>query len=246
MIDLHTHILPNFDDGAASIEESLRMCRMAKEDGINTLVATPHSLNGVYINDGDQIKQEVMKLNSLLGREGIGLEVVPGSDVRISPDLLDQLTKGRVLTINDNHIYLMIEFPGHFISSSIKLLFAELLRRGIIPVISHPERYIQIIENSSIISDLVSEGTLVQITAMSLTGEFGIRTRKCAENLLKHGLVHIIASDAHNCGVRPPVLSRALKIASAIIGTDETIKMVTATPQAVIEGKRVEKVIPCT
>jgi protein-tyrosine phosphatase len=94
---------------------------------------------------------------------------------------LGQLKKGKALTVNDNQTYLMIEFPGHFVFPSVKELLSELLRSGVIPIISHPERYLQVHENRNILCDLVMEGALVQITAISLTGEFGIRIRKCAE-----------------------------------------------------------------
>jgi protein-tyrosine phosphatase len=237
MIDLHTHILPNVDDGSASTEESFNMCRMAKDDGINTVVATPHTLNGVYNHDGDQIKQEVMKLNSLLKREGIEVEVLPGSDVRISPDLLEQVKKGKALTVNDNQAYLMIEFPGHFLFPSAKGIVVELLRRGIIPIISHPERYPQVHNNRAMLFELVREGALVQMTAMSLTGEFGKGIRRCAEDLLEQGLVHIIASDAHNSTVRPPILSKAVEAAATIIGDEDAFKMVTSIPQTVLRGE---------
>lgn len=144
MIDLHTHTLPDFDDGSASTEESFNMCRIVRNDGINTLVATPHTLNGMYIQDGYRIKQEVEKLNELLKKEGIDVEVIPGSDIRISFNLLVQLKQGKALTINDNQAYLMIEFPGHFLFPSVKGLVVELLRRGLILIISHLERYPQV------------------------------------------------------------------------------------------------------
>lgn len=246
MIDLHIHILPNFDDGAASIEEFLNMCRIAKKDGIDTVVATPHTLNGVYNHNGDEIIQEVMELNSLLKKEGVEIEVIPGSDVRISPDLLEQIKKGKALTVNDNQTYLMIEFPGYFVSPSVKGLLSELLRSGVIPIISHPERYLQVHENRAILSDMVMEGSLVQITAMSLTGEFGKGIRNCAEDLLEHGLVHIIASDAHNSTVRPPILSKAVEVAATIVGDENALNMVTSIPQTVIEGRRIEKRQPVT
>lgn len=93
------------------------------------------------------------------------------------------------------------------------------------------------------LSELVREGALVQMTAMSLTGEFGKGIRRCAEDLLEQGLVHIIASDAHkhNSTVRPPILSKAVEAAATIIGDEDAFKMVTSIPQTVIEGRRIEK-----
>jgi protein-tyrosine phosphatase len=138
-------------------------------------------------------------------------------------------------------MYLMVEFPEYFIFPSVKGLLSEIFRRGIIPIISHPERYHQIQDNRTMLSELVKEGALVQITAMSLTGEFGKGIKRCAENLLEHGLVHIIASDAHNSEVRPPILSKAVEAASTIIGYEKAVKMVTSIPQNVIEGRRGER-----
>jgi len=241
MIDLHAHILPNLDDGPRGWHESLEMCRMAFDDGIRTLVATPHTLNGVYSNSSAKIKEQTLSLQALLHKEGIPLTIIPGSDVRIYPALTSLIENGEALTVNDNKRYIILELPDLFPLPAVKRLILDLIGRGITPVISHPERVSQIQQDSAAIYELLEEGALSQVTAMSVTGEFGKGVKGFVEKMLKYDMVHIIATDCHDVVRRPPILSGAVEMASRIVGREKALAMVTTTPQAVVEGKVIER-----
>jgi len=244
MIDIHCHILPDLDDGAKNLEEAIQMCNIAFCDGIKTIVATPHTMNGIFINNRQIILKTVTNLNKALKNNNINLSIIPGAEVHINYNILDLLNQGAATTINDQNKYIMLEFPVYTIPSKISDLIFELKLKGITPIFAHPERNIPIQNNLNYIYHLIKYGGLIQITALSLTGEFGTSAQKCALKMLQLNLVHIIASDAHSTGVRAPRLSNALKVASEIIGESYAEKMVTIFPQAVISGCPLDEQIP--
>lgn len=260
MIDLHSHILPNLDDGPRTMEDSIQMCRISYHDGIRAIVATPHILPGIYKNDRSTILTKLHELNNALMKFGVQssgfrvknldpmtqlpndsiteLEILPGADVHFSSDILQRLEKKEIVTVNDRGRYLMVEFAFQGIPYQAEEVLFQLLTKGIIPIISHPERNMEIGQRPQRYYEMIRMGCLGQVTAMSLTGEFGPGVRRIAQKLLTNRLIHIIASDAHSPDGRPPVLSAAMKAAEKIVGKEEARKMVTDYPQAVIDGRR--------
>jgi len=237
MIDLHAHILPGLDDGPQTLAESIKMCRIACEDGIEKIVATPHTKNGVYQNSREEILKAVTELNNNLKNLNIPIHIYPGSDIRIDTDIFDLIDDNQLLTVNDNKRYIMIEFSEYIIPPQMEEWIFKLKLKKITPIFTHPERNMIIQKDLDIAYRLVENGGLIQITAMSLTNDWGKSVKKCADELVKARLVHIIASDAHSPIKRPPILSRALAVASELIGDEiEAKKLVTTIPQAIIDG----------
>ena len=239
MIDIHCHILPGLDDGAKDMEESVCMCAMAAEDGIEKIVATPHTMDGIYINKTQDIKQAVNVLNSVLIEKKIHVEILPGADVHVNIDLLELIKEGKASTINDNHHYMLLELPHQSVPPNIKDLIFDLNIHGITPILTHPERNAVLQNDIDTLYDLVLQGILIQITAHSLRGEFGPAAEKCCLELLKHNLVHVIATDAHSSTGRPPYLSYALKKAAEIIDEKDALALVTSNPSAIIQGQNI-------
>ncbi len=241
MIDLHCHILPGLDDGPASQDESLAMARLAVEDGVRTIVATPHTLNGIYTNTATEVKSGVAALREVLSENHVRLELYGGADVHLCRCMLERIVSGDACTINHAGKYILLELPSHTIPKGVKDEIFTLKLNGITPIISHPERNAIIQHDSDILYELFSMGALSQVTAMSLTGDFGTYVRHSAEMLLKHRLVHIIASDAHSSDGRPPILSQAVDCAAEILGSDEEAgHMVTTVPAAILAGEPVD------
>jgi protein-tyrosine phosphatase len=254
MIDLHNHLLPGLDDGAQTREESMEMCRISLHDGVTTIVATPHTLNGVYENDRLTILAKVQELNALISKKlgspdpvpeflqespnQASLKILPGADIHFSEKVLAQLDRGKAMTIGDGGKFLLLEFPFHGIPYGAEVVLFELLARGLTPIITHPERNLEIARKPQRYGDMVFRGCLGQVSAMSLTGGFGKSAKQIAETLLKKRLVHFIASDAHSPDGRSPVISSAVQAAARIVGKEEARRMVTEYPQAVLEGRR--------
>ncbi len=258
MIDLHCHILPGLDDGPGEMEEAIRMGQLAYEDGIRTIVATPHILNGLYRNDKslilskveelkDALNNSALKLDSAIrnpcpsGRRAqseMDLKILPGADVHLSERILQQVEKGEVVTVGDGGKFILTEFPYQSIPPQAEKILFHLLGRGLIPIISHPERNLEIMRKPGRYYEMIRMGCLGQVTAMSLTGDFGPQIRDCAERLMKSHLVHLIATDAHSVDRRPPLLSPAVKAAEKMVGRKEAEKMVAEYPRAILQGKR--------
>lgn len=235
MIDIHSHILPEIDDGSRSFQEALDMAKVAAEDGIEQMVCTPHMFNG--LSQDPQPEDVATGVIALQGRIGdCGLKVLPGNEVHISHQIVDHARARRFCRLNNGN-YMLVEFPSMMIPVGAADLFYQLQLQGLFPILVHPERNAQFQVNPELIEPYVRRGVFIQVTAMSVTGEFGIKAKKCAEVLLRHQCVHFLATDAHRAKLRPPILSRARDAAAEIVGKEDARKLVEDNPLAVISGK---------
>jgi protein-tyrosine phosphatase len=234
VIDLHSHIMPGIDDGARDLDEALEMARIAHEDGIEYMVSTPHMFNGLSDNpEPSEIADRVAALNEAIGAGG--LKILPGNEVHISHEIVDQAKNNRVTKINQR-CYMLVEFPQLSVPVGADDLLYRLLLQGVRPILVHPERNVQIQSQPSIVANFVERGVTIQVTAMSVTGEFGPASKKCAELLLRHNCVHFLATDTHRPTRRPPILSQGRDAAAVIIGESAAAALVEANPRAVING----------
>lgn len=165
-------------------------------------------------------------------------QIFPGADVGFSFDLPARVERGEVLTLNDGGRFLLLEFPSQAIPFHSEEVIFQLMAKRIVPIISHPERNLEISDRPTRFYEMVRMGCLGQVTAMSLTGGFGREVRRVAERLLAKRLVHFIASDAHSPDRRPPLLSGALREAEKIVGSEVARRMVIDNPYAILEGRR--------
>jgi len=235
VIDIHSHILPEIDDGARTVGEAIEMARIATEDGIEYMVSTPHMFNGLSHNPQPaEILDRVAALNEAIGSKGV--KILAGNEVHISHDIAEQAEAHRVTTINQRN-HMLVEFPQLTVPVGADELFYKLLLQGIHPILVHPERNGQIQSNPSIVANFIERGVLIQITAMSVTGEFGPAAKACADALLRHHCVHFLATDAHRPKSRPPILSRGRDAAAMIVGEEHAAALVETNPRAVINGE---------
>jgi protein-tyrosine phosphatase len=242
MIDIHAHILPGMDDGAKTWTQSLQMARLAVEDGIRIMVATPHLFKGrtidlSQVNDREIILQRVTQLRQKLYEEKIPLEIIPGCDFPLGFESLKLLDDGRALTINDANRYLLLELPDTSLPPAIEEICFQLQSRGITPIITHPERHLIMQEMPYKLKKLVDLGCLIQMTGNSLTGWFGRRVRQISRQLVKLGYIHLLATDAHDPKARPPLLSKAVTELSSLVGTKRARAMVNDIPEKIIAGE---------
>ena len=238
MIDLHIHILPGLDDGPTNLGEAVEMCCICFEEGINTLVATPHIIREVYENRREDILNAVETLQRTLDQKEIPIRILPGADVQLDFDLVDRLDRKELCTINDGNKYLLLEIPETLAGLDLTRSISILKKKGIHPIVSHPERVAHFRENPEAIYSLVHSDVLMQITARSLLGGFGREVKWFTERLLKSRLVHILASDAHSPAGRAPGLRSALQRASELLGEEEALKLVEGNPKAILQGER--------
>ena len=200
--DIHCHVVPGIDDGARDEAEALSMAAAACRDGTATVIATPHQLGTNSHVTAARIRTAVVELNRTLAGAGIALEVLPGADVRVEPELPSLLKRGEVLTLADRGRHVLLELP-HEVYFPLEPLLATLRKQGLTGILSHPERNRGIIARPDVIADVVRAGGLIQITAGSLLGGFGGSARRIAEFCIRERLVHFVASDAHDTSRRP-------------------------------------------
>jgi len=241
LIDLHCHILHGVDDGPQTLDESLAMARAAAADGIDTVVATPHTLNGVYRNPSEAVRSGVDALQKALDAASIPIRLHVGGDVHLVPDMMRAIHTGEAVTIDDQRKYILLELPSQSLPPSLTEEIYRLRIGGVTPIITHPERNMALAQNSEILFDLIDMGALVQVTAMSLTGGFGEFVRGVSERFLEQRLIQVIATDAHSVEGRPPALSLAVEAAADVLrDPDEALRMVRETPAAILEGNAVD------
>jgi protein-tyrosine phosphatase len=222
MIDLHCHILPNVDDGPNSLAESIEMAKLAVSEGIKTIIATPHHRNENYENHFETVFRKVEELNAELKKQQIDLTVYAGQEPRIFGEMIDGLLNSEVGIINQrgDRKYVLVELPsGHVPRYTGQLLF-DMQLKGYIPVIVHPERNSEIIENPEVLYQLVKKGALTQVTASSVSGHFGKTIRKFSLQLIEANLTHFIASDAHNTTSRGFRMVEAFETVQKKFGED--------------------------
>jgi protein-tyrosine phosphatase len=235
VIDLHCHLLPGIDDGAKTQEQSLDMARMAVADGIRIVACTPHIMPGVYNNSGRDIRIAVAGLQQKLDEAGISLLLVYGADVHIAPNLLQGLQEGRVLPLNRTR-YFLLEPTHHLLPPRFEEFIFDLLAAGYVPIITHPERLSWIETQYDMLHRLARSGVWMQLTGGSLLGKFGRRAAAWSERMLQEGIVHLLATDAHDTERRPPLLRAAVEAAARIIGEDEAHHLVVTRPVGVLKN----------
>ena len=237
MIDLHCHVLPGIDDGSRLLEETMDMARTAAKNNIDAIVATPHTLNGFFVNNWENVVSLTATAQKAFTAEDIPITLYPAMEVQVCPELFDALENGSAVTINDNERYLLLEFPPFSMPPGSRDFIYKLRLKGITPVIAHPERHLVLQNDLQQVYDLVRQGALCQLTALSITGELGPYVQKSAEEMIKTGLAHIIATDAHSNDLRIPALTSAVYMAADILQDySRAEKMVTETPAAIIAG----------
>jgi len=235
MVDIHCHILPETDDGAVSLEESVEMCRMAAADGITTIVATPHMFDGVHQTpDRETI---LRKIDEVTAANGGCVEIVPGGEVRYSHEIFQEAEVPNTRIKINGSSYMLLEFAFQMVPPNIEMTIFQMLNAGLTPVIAHPERNKRLQQHPEILATLIERGAFSQLDAGSLTKSFGPESYNTAKRLLEAGMAHFIATDAHHKERRRPILSAAVATAAEIVGEEYARAMVEDNPAALIKDR---------
>lgn len=243
IIDIHCHILPGIDDGAADFTESMEMAKAAAKEGIKKIIATPHHRNGSYDNYKDEIIHRTKELNQYLQSEQVKVKILPGQETRIYGEMVEDYEKGEILTLAEVSTYVFVELPsGHVPRYTEQLLF-DLQMKGVTPVIVHPERNAELIQQPDKLYQFVKNGAATQVTAASVVGYFGKKIQKFTEDLIRANLTHFIASDAHNTTTRAFKMEEALEAINAKFGSD-ILFMLMDNSELIGDGKDIFREIP--
>jgi len=233
MIDLHCHILSGMDDGAQSAEDSLAMAEMAIADGITHVVATPHS-NSEYRFDFAAVQQVCRELQTAVGDR---LKLATGCDFHLSPENLAALKRNATPFCIHQKDYLLVEFNEFVIPPAMDDTLYQMQLGGLRPIITHPERNAVIRARPERLEKWIRNGSYGQVTGGSLTGTFGPGARQTALAWIARGLVHFVASDAHNLTARPHKLRAAYEVVQSKFGSEKAEALFVENPLAAFEGR---------
>jgi protein-tyrosine phosphatase len=233
MFDIHHHLLYGLDDGATDIDTSVAMAEMAINDGITHIVCTPHA-SDEYVFQPEENAARIAALRDRLGdRITLGL----GCDFHLSyENIEDALAHPTKYSINGTR-YLLVEFPDFGIPKNISDSFYEMSVAGIVPIITHPERNLTIMQNHDKLAEWIRLGCLVQVTAGAVMGKFGKGPARVARQFLDRRWVHVLATDAHNTNRRPPLMRPAYEFLAHHYGQDEAERLCVGNPRAIFFGE---------
>ncbi|GAB3371937.1 exopolysaccharide biosynthesis protein [Azotobacter armeniacus] len=220
------------------METALQLARLAVQDGITHLVCTPHIHPGRYDNTLAGIEMVRGEFSAALKQAGIFLQVAAAAEVRFGLELMDGFARGTLSFLGEwqGNKVLLLEFPPGELPFGAEHLTQWLLDRKVMPMIAHPERNKGLMRNPAKLKPLLQQGCLLQVTAASVAGRFGMVAQKFAHALLEQGLVSVLASDAHNLQHRPPLLSEGLEHASRLIGDVKAERLVKYTPWQIAQS----------
>jgi protein-tyrosine phosphatase len=232
MIDIHSHILPCLDDGSQSSEESVTMLRMAAAAGTTDIVASPHA-NQHYSFDPEIVEREIAGLQAAIGGNP---RIHYGCDLHLTPENIEDAIRSPGKYSINHRGYLLVEFSDFLISKATSGTFARMVSAGVRPIVTHPERN-QILQGRlPELADWVANGALLQVTAQSLLGRFGKTAKACAHELMFRGLVHFLASDAHDLKDRTTALDEAWRYVEETFGEEAAIRLLEENPRAALAG----------
>jgi len=234
MVDIHSHILWGLDDGAETLEESLAMVRLAAETGTTDIVATPHA-NSRYPYQTELIQQRIAEISADLSGKP---RIHRGCDFHLSFDNVQAVMESPSKYAVNGGPYLLVEFPDGPLAG-MKRVLTMLLDCGLAPIMTHPERHLQLQRIEQEFVEWIQMGCLVQVTAQSLLGRFGRHSEASAWQMVRRGLVHFVASDAHDTKDRPPRLDLAYEALSTRVGESCAQLLLIQNPTAVLSGARV-------
>ncbi len=245
-VDIHTHILPGVDDGAATVDETIAMLSLAHATGTRKIVATPHMFYDLFQNNDsveikDHFEELQWELNASQQTFPFLSEIVicPGAENYVSPKFLEALEQGRVLTLNGSR-YLLVEVPFMMPFGQIRNVVQRVFWAGYTPVLAHVERYGAVQEQSGRLAKLREDGLVVQVNGDSLWGASGSRAKKCIRTLLAEDLVDVIASDGHHADSRTPQLQAAFQQLKGEFGKEDLMRWMREKPDRILANRSLE------
>ena len=235
MIDIHCHILPGTDDGAADLSEAIAMAEAAAADGVAEVVATPHWMT--HERKGlAELHWALAELGESLALHGLPVRVHAGAEILLEPDLPMLARRGKLPTLCSGP-YILVEPPFAGLTGFTEQTLFELQALGLRPIVAHPERCATFQADLGRLVLLVGRGVRVQLNAGSLMGHYGGRAQAVARQMLRWRLAHAIASDGHDLFARRPLLSAAARAAAEIVGEEGARLLVVDNPAAILAGR---------
>lgn len=238
VIDIHCHILPGIDDGPHSLDESIAMVRQAVAQGVGVIIATPHYIPDEIEYNKEIIYDKVKLLQSKIDSEGIDCKIYTGMELYLTPQLIKHFDDNKIVTLAESK-YVLVEFPIREGSSNLINLLHEIKIRGYNPIVAHPEKNMAILENPSLINQILEHKVLLQVNANSITGCGGPKIQKLAKDFVAQNLVSFVASDAHSLDRRPFCAEASIAALKKIVKPDVIQKMVHGNGEKILNNIKI-------
>lgn len=235
MVDIHSHLIPNVDDGSKSVEETFMLIKEADRAGITDIILTPHYIVNSYEQNANTLILLKDKLQQILDKDKINVKLHIGMEVYITDNLIDLLKQNKLLTLA-NSKYLLMELPLNTHVQYEDIIIFKLIENNIVPIIAHPERYKFIQENPDKVEELIESGCLMQSNIGSILGIYGNHAKQTVKYLLKKDLIHFLGTDTHRKDTIYPLLKKATKKIEKIIGKEKTEELIKINPQKILNN----------
>lgn len=239
MIDFHTHIIPNIDDGARNIEETCKLIQEAKAEGFKGIILTPHYRENYFETNIPEINVWLKVIEDNLKEKGIDIDLYLGNEIYFTENIMELLINGKASTIN-NTCYVLFEMPLDIEPENLYNVIYSLKENKLIPILAHPERYKFVQKEPELINDLIDNGVLMQANYGSILGQYGEKAEIIVRKFLENKMIHFLGSDVHRKGTTYKATQHAIEEIKDIIGEEELEKLTTTNPMLVLQNKKIE------
>lgn len=236
MIDIHTHIIPNIDDGSRSVEETFKLINEAEEAGFTDIILTPHYITNYYETPGAEVKFWTESLQKIVDEKNLGVKLHSGMEIYISEELSELVKNGTVITLA-NSKYILIELPMNTTMKNVDEILFIMRNMGYNVIIAHPERYKCIQENIEYAIQLVEEGCMLQSNYGSIVDIYGKEAKKTLKKLLKMKLVFFLGTDTHKEGTIYQIMPQIIKKLRKVISEEKLYEITTENPRKILENQ---------
>lgn len=239
MIDVHSHILPNIDDGSRSIDETFNLIKEAKEAGFEGIICTSHYMENYYETDRPEREVWINAIHENLKNKNIEMNLYLGNEIYMSDNIIKLLEDGKATTMNDTS-YVLFELPLNVEPMNLYDMVYEMQQYKIVPILAHPERYSFVQTDPELIYDLIDKGVLMQANYGSIVGQYGKKAQMIVQKFLENNMIHMLGTDAHRQNTIYPKIPEILVELKSLIGEEKLNKLTTINPELVINNKRID------
>ncbi len=239
MIDVHSHILPNIDDGSRSIDETFNLIKEAKEAGFEGIICTSHYMENYYETDRPEREVWINAIHENLKNKDIEMNLYLGNEIYMSDNIIKLLEDGKATTMNDTS-YVLFELPLNVEPMNLYDMVYEMQQYKIVPILAHPERYSFVQTDPELIYDLIDKGVLMQANYGSIVGQYGKKAQMIVQKFLENNMIHMLGTDAHRQNTIYPKIPEILVELKSLIGEEKLNELTTINPELVINNKRID------
>lgn len=239
MIDFHTHILPNIDDGARNIEETIQLIQEAQKAGFEAIISTSHYMEGYYETNVPEREMWMNIIYQKLQEENLAMKLYLGNEIYLSENMISLLEEQKASTINDTS-YVLFEMPLNIEPLNLYNVVYEMMQCKLVPILAHPERYTFVQQDPELIYDLIEKGVLMQCNYASIIGYYGPKAQIIIKKFLENNMVHFLGSDVHRPNTIYPRIPEILKKITQIIGKQKLEQLTSKNPKLVLQNKRID------